>query len=251
MFFGKAKHIYQNSFLLKMMLFPQQSCAFRYNLNQLNCISIHNAATSQNQIVHKTSNAQWNCNILPLSFLFYWVTPFVSDLFNIMQFNSRTMAAVESVPPELSVVFPCFHSCFVLLLEGEVCAGLISITVSSFPITPQTPAGCLFTFRNKKWACAREDVPLIRGEAPCLSPQGSTSQNLLPLSHLLPPTPVPVLWLIPLLIRLLSTNSIPPTLSFLSTVFPSSLQLSSCQITSNKTQANGPWVPDHSCVCVY
>lgn len=70
------------------------------------------------------------------------------------------------IPLQLSVAFPCFHSCFVLLLEGEVCAGLISITVSSFPITPQTPAGCLFTFRNKKWSCTREDVPLIRGEAP-------------------------------------------------------------------------------------
>lgn len=108
---------------------------------------------------------------------------------HILQFNCRTMVAVQPIPPQLSVAFPCFPSCFVLLLEGEVCAGLISITVSSFPITPQTPAGCLFTFRNKKWACAREDVPLIRDESPPptpspppLPPQGSTSQILLP-SH--------------------------------------------------------------------
>lgn len=73
---------------------------------------------------------------------------------------------MQTIPPQLSVAFPCLPSCFVLLLEGEVCAGLISITVSSFPITPQTPTGCLFTFRNKKWACAREDVPLIRGKSP-------------------------------------------------------------------------------------
>lgn len=88
------------------------------------------------------------------------------------------------VPLQLSIAFLCFHSCFVLLLEGEVCAVLISITVSSFPITPQTPAGCLFTFRNKKWACTREDVPLIRAEAPPPHPlssltQGYTSQFLL------------------------------------------------------------------------
>lgn len=171
-----------------------------------------------------------------------------------MQFNPRAMAAVQPIPPQLSVAFPCFHSCFVLLLEGEVCAGLISITVSSFPITPQTPAGCLFTFRNKKWACAREDVPLIRDEAP---------PPLRPILQISDPPPLPSSPLLSSHQRQsqfcdlsLSLSVFSPQTVFrpLSSAFhpvPLLFQLSSCQITSNKTQANGPWVPDHSCVCVY
>lgn len=161
---------------------------------------------------------------------------------HILQFNCRTMVAVQPIPPQLSVAFPCFPSCFVLLLEGEVCAGLISITVSSFPITPQTPAGCLFTFRNKKWACAREDVPLIRDESPppTPSPPPPPSSRL----HIsdpppLPPTPVPVLWLIPLLIRPLSSNCIPPTLRCFP---PRSPPLPNCPAVKSHQikQASGP-----------
>lgn len=129
---------------------------------------------------------------------------------HILQFTCRTVAAVQPVPPQLSVAFLCFPSCFVLLLEEEVCAGLISITVSSFPITPQTPAGCLFTFRNKKWACAREDVPLIRGESPPLHPPNPLLRLHISDPPPLPPISVPVL--IPLLIRPLSSNCFPPTL---------------------------------------
>lgn len=68
--------------------------------------------------------------------------------YHIMDFKSGMTAAVRPIPPQLSVVFffffPCFHSCFVLLSEGEVCSSLISITVSSFPITPRPPqTACL------------------------------------------------------------------------------------------------------------
>lgn len=171
---------------------------------------------------------------------------------HILQFNCRTMVAVQPIPPQLSVAFPCFPSCFVLLLEGEVCAGLISITVSSFPITPQTPAGCLFTFRNKKWACAREDVPLIRDESP--PPTPSPPPSLLKAPHLRsssPPTnasPSPVAYPAPYpssLLKLYSAHS-----PLLSAPLPSSSQLSSCQITSNKT---GQWslsARSQLCLCV-
>lgn len=161
------------------------------------------------------------------------------------------------IPPQLSVGFPGFHSCFVILLEGEVCAGLISITVSSFPITPRTPAGCLFTFRNKKWACAREDVPLIRGEAPPFTPSPPPLSSPPPSR---PPPNNPELHISEPPLHLLSSHnhscspvSYPISLSVLSpkTVFfplpfagsptaPLLCRLSSCQITSNKTQANGP-----------
>lgn len=171
---------------------------------------------------------------------------------HILQFTCRTAAAVQPVPPQLSVAFLCFPSCFVLLLEEEVCAGLISITVSSFPITPQTPAGCLFTFRNKKWACAREDVPLIRGESP---PPSAPPPNPLSRLHIsdpppLPPISVPVL--IPFLIRPLSSNCFPPTPLPQPPTHPPHppTQLSSCQITSNKT---GQWslsARSQLCLCV-
>lgn len=63
---------------------------------------------------------------------------------HITHFSSRIMAAAQPFLHSCLSFFPCFPSCFVLLSEGEVCSSLISITVSSFPITRRPPqTACL------------------------------------------------------------------------------------------------------------
>lgn len=148
------------------------------------------------------------------------------------------MAAAHLIPPQLSVVFPCFPSCFVLLSEGEVCSSLISITVSSFPITPRPPQTACLLLKIKNGPVPVRTCPSSEAKEalrPPLNPL-RTHSKLKDLHFESAPTPGPSDLSHSLsVLSVFHTLHYPPTPPHPSTpLFP----LSSCQITSSKT---GQW----------
>lgn len=160
------------------------------------------------------------------------------------------MGAAHLIPPQLSVVFPCFPSCFVLLSEGEVCSSLISITVSSFPITPRPPQTACLLLKIKNGPVPVRTCPSSEAKEalrPPLNPL-RTHSKLKDLHFESAPTPGPSD-----LSHSLSVLSVFHTLHYPPT--PPTLPPRSSHCPAVKShqvkQASGPWVPDHSCVCVH
>lgn len=122
------------------------------------------------------------------------------------------MAAAHLIPPQLSVVFPCFPSCFVLLSEGEVCSSLISITVSSFPITPRPPQTACLLLKIKNGPVPVRTCPSSEAKEalrPPLNPL-RTHSKLKDLHLSQPLRQVPVTYPTPYLSFLCSTHSTTP-----------------------------------------